>query len=267
MKTAVAVSLLVLAAQAPAARFDVASVKTNVARSGVRLHSFPGDRFEATNVPLRDLILVAFGEGGQRLSGSSVQGGPAWIDADRFDISAKVGAQGENGVATKQRMLRTLLTERFNLRVHTESKDLPIYALRLARTDGRLGPKLQRAAVDCEPLLASGPGKRERCILYALPNGVLMLRGQTMPALAFALTELLGRTVRDETGLKGGFDADTRFDPSDLPGLLHLPPSEPSPDTPSLNTALREDLGLELHTSRGRVDILVIDAVDHPLPN
>jgi uncharacterized protein (TIGR03435 family) len=267
MKVAAAALLPALLAQTPAPRFEVASVKANVARTGVRLHSFPGDRFEATNVPLRDLILVAFGEAGLMLPDPDLQGGPAWIDSDRFDISAKVGSAGANTVLTKQRMLRTLLEDRFHLRVHTESKDLPIYALRLARKDRRLGPKLQPANVDCEGILASQPGKRERCILYALPNGVLMLRGQTMRALANVLTQLLGGTVRDETGLTGGFDADSRFDPSDLPGMAQLPASERPPETPALNTALREDLGLELQTSRGRVDVVMIDSVDRPLPN
>ena len=266
MRIAAALAL-VLISQAGPLRFDVASVKLNAARTGVRLHGFPGDRFEATNVPLRDLILVAFGEPGMMLPEPNVQGGPAWIDTDRFDVSAKVGAQGENTVATKQQMLRTLLLDRFKLRTHVESKDQPIYTMRLVRRDGGLGPKLQHAAVDCEALLASQPGKRDRCLLYALPNGVLTLRGQTMSALANGLTRLLGRTVRDETGLSGGFDADARFDPSELPGMAQLPASERPADAPALNTALREDLGLELHTSRGRVGILVIDSAERPLPN
>jgi uncharacterized protein (TIGR03435 family) len=124
-------------------------------------------------------------------------------------------------------MLRTLLTQRFKLAVH--------------------------------------PGQRDRCILYALPSGTLMLRGQTMSAFANLLTRLLDRTVTDRTGLAGGFDADAQFDPEGLPGMLQLRPEErPAKDAPSLDTVIREQLGLRLESTRGPVDVLVIDHVEKP---
>jgi uncharacterized protein (TIGR03435 family) len=191
-----------VSAQKPATpTFEVVSVKPNSLRSGIRGHSFPGDRFEATNVPLIDLIVVAYGEAGQPLPDSQVSGGPSWIDADRFDISAKVPVDSLESVAQKQLMLRTLLAGRFQLVVHRETRDLPVYALVLAKRDGALGPQLRRAEVDCEALLASQPGRRERCVLYALPSGKLMLRGQTMSALASAFASLLDRVVLNRTGL------------------------------------------------------------------
>src|SRR5580704_12254255 len=79
--------------------FEVASVKPNTLRMGIRGHSFPGDRFEAKNVPLRDIIMVAYGEPGQPLPESQLSGGPSWIDSDRFDVSAKVGGESPNSVA------------------------------------------------------------------------------------------------------------------------------------------------------------------------
>jgi hypothetical protein len=124
-------------AKAPA--FEVASVKPNALHSGARLHSFPGDRFEATNVPLRDLIIVAYGEPGRPLPDAQMFGGPSWIDADRFNVSAKIGTEGPKTVAQKQLMLRTLLAQRFKLAVHHETRDLPIYALVRARQNGALG--------------------------------------------------------------------------------------------------------------------------------
>src|SRR4051794_8431215 len=127
---------LAAAGQTVAPAFDAASVKANPARAGVRLHSFPGNRFEATNVPLLQLVLVAFGEPGQMLPESQVTGGPAWIDVDRFDISATVGPAGVNTVAQKQRMLKTLLLDRFKLRTHIETHDMPIFTLTLARKNG-----------------------------------------------------------------------------------------------------------------------------------
>jgi len=248
--------------------FEVASVKPNTSRTGIRGHSFPADRFEARNVPLSDLIVVAYGEAGQPLPDAQMSGGPSWIDADRFDVSAKVGAESPNIVAQKQRMLRTLLTERFKLVVHVETRDLPVYALILARKDGVLGPQLHHADVDCEGLLASQPGRRERCILYALPSGKLMLRGQTMSAVANAFTRLLNRAVKDRTGLAGGFDADAQFNPEGLPGMLQLPPEDRlTNDAPSLDTAIQEQLGLKLESTHGPVDVVVIDHVEQPTPD
>jgi uncharacterized protein (TIGR03435 family) len=197
-----------------------------------------------------------------------MSGGPKWIDEDRFDVIAKVGAATQSSVAQKQLMLRTLLAQRFKLAVHHETKTLPILELVRARKDGAIGPQLHRANVDCEPLLASSPEKRERCILYALPSGTLMLRGQTMRSFANALTRLLNRMVVDRTGLSGGFDADAEFDPRGLPGMLQLRPEErPANDAASLETTLKEQLGLKLESKRGSVSVLIIDRVEHPPEN
>jgi uncharacterized protein (TIGR03435 family) len=183
-------------------------------------------------------------------------------------VIAKVGAATPPSVAQKQLMLRTVLAQRFNLVVHHETATRPIYELVRARSDGRIGPQLRHAGLDCEPLLASQPEPRERCILYALPSGTLMLRRQSMPAFANALTLLLDRTVVDRTGLSGGFDADAQFDPSGLPGMLQLRSEERPPnDAGSLDTTLREQLGLKLESKRGPVRVLVIDRVDRPTEN
>ncbi len=254
--------------QSPEDAFEVASVRANPSRTGVRGHSFPGDRFEARNVPLGDLILVAYGEPGQLLPPSQVSGGPSWMNTERFDISASVGSQDGNTVAGKQRRLRRLLSERFNLRVHTETRDLSIYDLTLAKRDGALGPRLRRTDATCEALEAAQPGKRDVCILSALPSGDLMLRGQTMASFANALTMLLNRTVKDRTGLTGGFDADARFGPDGLPGMSRAPqPGGTAGDAPSLFTAIEEQLGLKLSGARGPVEVLVIDYAERPSEN
>jgi uncharacterized protein (TIGR03435 family) len=165
-------------------------------------------------------------------------------------------------------MLRALLVQRFKLAVHHDTVTQPIFELVPARSDGAPGRQLRPANVDCEPLLASQPEKRERCILYALPSGTLMLRGQTMGALANALTRLLDRMVVDRTGFSGGFDADAQFDPKGLPGMLQLRPDEqPASDAGSLDTMLKEQLGLKLQSTRGPVRVLVVDDVEHPTEN
>jgi len=248
--------------------FEVASVKPNTARTGVRWSRFPGDRFVATNVPLRDLILIAYGEAGQIRPDNQVSSGPSWIDVDRFDVSAKVGANSPNTVAQKQRMLRTLLADRFKLTAHTETRELPIYALVMARRDGTLGPRLRHADLECEAIEGSQPGRRDRCILYALPSGKLMVRGQSMKSLANAFTMLLDRTVEDRTGLTGGVDADADFNPEGLPGMAQVSPDERRlNDAPPFFTALQEQLGLKLDSTKGPVDVLVIDHVERPTPD
>lgn len=248
--------------------FDVASVKPNVLRRGVRLHGFPGDRFEATNVPLRDLILIAYGAPGQLLPDVQMSGGPSWLDEDRFDVTAKGDAATAPSVANKQLMLRTLLAERFKLAVHHEDVMQPIFELVLARKDGRLGPQLRRATSTCEPLLASQPRPADGCMLSASPSGALMLRGQTIGALANGLTMLLNRTVVDRTGLTGGFDAKAQFDPRFLPGMTQLRPEElPPSDAGSLATTLQEQFGLKLQSTRGPVRVLVVDRVERPTEN
>lgn len=267
---AVAVPLAVTTSgQSPSADgFDIASVRPNPSRTGIRGHSFPANRFEARNVPLADLVLVAYGEPGQLLPPSQVSGGPIWMNADRFDVSATFGGDKAKTVAEKQLRLRRLLAERFKLRVHTETKDLPIYTLVLSRKDGSLGAQLHRAAVSCEALEAAQPGQRGDCILSATPSGELMLRGQTMGALANALTILLDRTVRDRTGLMGGFDADARFNPDGLPGMSRpLRPDSANDEPPQLFTALEDQLGLKLSAARGPVEILVIDQAERPSEN
>jgi uncharacterized protein (TIGR03435 family) len=190
------------------------------------------------------------------------------MNTDRFDVSATVGGGSGNTVAGKQRRLRRLLSERFKLAVHTEEQERPIYAMTLFRKDGALGARLRRTDATCEPLEAAQPGRRDGCILFAPPSGELTMRGQTMGALANVLTMLLDRTVRDRTGLLGGFDADARFSPESLPGMSRPSPSDSATDdAPPLFTALEDQLGLKLSAGRGSVEILVIDRAERPSEN
>ena len=103
--------------------------------------------FNVTNVPLRLLITQAY-----RLSGYQMVGAPSWIDSERFDIVAKA-PEGSRPDQTML-MLRGLLAERFKLKVHSETRETQVYALVLARSDGKLGPKLSKSTDDCEKILA-----------------------------------------------------------------------------------------------------------------
>jgi len=156
-----------LRAQSPQASpggptFEVASVKPNNSGDGrVFVQNQPG-RFTATNVTLRLLIRNAY-----QLQDFQISGGPSWLGSDHFDIEAKIGgtvqaplvAEQRSGPTPLQLMIRSLLAERFKLTVHSETKELPIYALVVARSDGRLGPDLHRSETDCAALTAAARGR------------------------------------------------------------------------------------------------------------
>lgn len=122
-------------------RFDVASVKPNKS-GGIPnvIGLFPGGRLTATNVALRELIRLAYD-----LQPSQLVGGPDWINSSRFDVAARADVAGRPSLA----MIRSLLAERFQLTTHRETRELPTYALVMARADRRLGPRLQVSRVDC----------------------------------------------------------------------------------------------------------------------
>jgi bla regulator protein blaR1 len=253
------------------AAFDVASVKPNVSGDlRVTLQAMPGGRFIATNAPLRTLIREAYA-----LQGSQLSGGPGWLDSDRFDVVAK---SERNPTPLQMRvMLRALLAERFRLNVHTDTRELPLYALVLARTDGKLGPHLRPTGTDCSQApewLGTGPpplgGPDAPCRSAGPGSGAAMrFRGITLDAFAMFLATPVRRPVIDRTGLSGDFDIEL-----DMTAELGPPPPPPGlPDAvdrssaPSIFTTLQEQLGLRLDARREPVDVLVIDRVERLVPN
>ena len=266
-----------LSADSSGPSFEVASVKSN-RTGGPRMLSIglqPGGRFTAMNASLRELIAAAYGSDGRALQAFRIVGGPGWIDTDRFDVEAR--AEGE----AQRRMfmtLRTLLRERFALAVHTDTRQLPTYALRMAVADGRLGPQLRRAALDCGALRASGqplpapePGQPTPCSL-SLGPGLLRGRGMSSREIVLALSPLLDRVVTDRTGLDGAFDFELTWASGDLSvpagSVSPRPPAVETTDAgPPLVTALREQLGLRLEPQRGQVDVLVVDSAEQPTPD
>src|SRR5262249_434046 len=138
----VATASVQLLAQTPTApSFDAVSIKPHAGDGPSRARVQPG-RFTATNTPVVILIRQAFD-----ILPSQIDRAPAWLMSEGYDITAK--APDGAGPASKMPMLRSLLEERFRLRTHLESRDLPIYELVHARPDRRLGPQLTKARVDC----------------------------------------------------------------------------------------------------------------------
>jgi uncharacterized protein (TIGR03435 family) len=207
---AAVLTVLPLSAQAPAngrpPAFDVASVKpTKIAGTSLFM-LYPGGRFSATNFALRGLITRAWG-----LQSDQVDGGPAWIKSDGFDVEAK--AEGNPPADQIWLMLRTLLAERFKLVMRTETRELPIYELVMARNDGKLGPALRpsvgtsciNSAPTGGPLAPFDAGRPPCGALYS-PIGHWTGRGVSTRSIANALVRMVSRVVVDRTGLAGTFD-------------------------------------------------------------
>ena len=270
---------VIVTAEAQAPRtFDAASVKRN-ATNGAGLPpvvAVSGNRLSAPFVTLRELIRVAYG-----LNEHQVVGGPGWVGSDRFEVGATI--PGGASTDSVLEMLRTLLVERFGLSVHTEKRDLPVHALLFT---GQLGPKMRVAGPECAPLtspagipappppppppagagpmtvLGQPPGSK---CGTAIMRGYISARDIVLEAFVSLLTRELQRPVDDRTQLTGRYDIDLSFLPDSGPMMVNGQPI--NADAPSLQTALREQLGLKLDSTRAQVDVVVIDRVTAPTEN
>lgn len=250
-------------------QFEVASVKRNAGGDmAVMLRMQPGGRFTATNMSLPFLIRFAW-----QLQPSQIVGGPSWVGRERFDISART-AGDDPPLGQVQLMVRGLLAERFKLQSHIETRDTPIYALVLARSDGRPGPKLKPASADCqamrEALRARGSVPPSECGMR-LGAGTLHAGGMQIVELARVLSQLTGRVVEDRSGLTSQYDFELSWTPEQSgadPGAgIGGPPLALSDSGGSLFTALQEQLGLKLEPGRGPVEVLVVDSAEIPDPD
>ena len=257
-------------------RFEVASIKRNTLNDRIVVSQAQNGRVMLRGHTLGMLIQSAY-----QLQDFQVIGGPAWIETDRFDIQATEPAldpasaagpvaPGPGQPRPRDLMLRALLEERFNLSVHKETRERPVYALVPARSDGRLGAALKPTAGDC----ATAKGT-ESCGTTVGP-GYIRVRGVTMAQLATAFSRLgmtgssLNRLVVDRSGLEGRYDAELKYTPENIPDLGPNPPAflpAIDPNGPSIFTAVQEQLGLKLDPQRGPVEVLVVDRVERPTEN
>jgi len=230
--------------------FEVASIKPSAPGGrGVRVEMAPGGRLDESNITVKFLIQQAY-----NVKDFQISGGPGWINSERYDLVAK--ADGDVGRMDQIRpLIQKLLADRFQLTIHRGTKELPIYALVV----GKNGPKLKESA-------ANNPGPQIR-----MGRGLIEGQGMGMDMLASELARALGRTVLDRSDLKGQYDIKLEFTPEDGPahGPGDGPEAAPPPDTtgPSIFTALQEQLGLKLETSKGPVPIIIIDRVEKPTEN
>jgi len=268
-----------LLAQQPStnAAFDVTSVKANTSGAGmVRMLPAANGGWQAENVSAGMLVRLAY-----QLQDNQLVGGPKWLFEDRFDVVGTGTAADRDGPMSDK--LKSLLADRFKLVVHMETREQPIYALVLARRDGKLGEKITPSTVDCTPpangrdparFAPPAPGVRPRCGFMIGP-GRINVGGQTMASFAQTLSRFAGGIVVDKTGLTGAYDVELTYAPDpgisptgrDLPPQPGAAPPVANSDAPSIFTAVQEQLGLRLDSTKGPVDVLVIDSAEKPTPN
>ena len=168
-------------------------------------------------------------------------------------------------------MLRSALAARFGLAMHREIREIPVYALLIARRDGSFGPRLRRSTADqCQgparpfPDAADAPAPipDHPCGSGMMIAGHASARGMDVSTLVTRLGTTTDRVLVDRTGLTGNFEWDLQWTPDAL-----TPDAKSSSATVPLVTALREQLGLRLEAQREPVEVLVIDRVERPRPD
>ncbi len=254
--------------------FEVASIKPAAPdQRGMFILPGPGGGIRVTNMTLKELIVMAY-----RIQPFQISGGPPWLDSLHYDIIAKPETKPKRSEIWL--MLQSLLADRFQLTVRRETRELPVYALVMARKDGKPGPGLTAAKEGiCTPPDPTrlppppDPGKPPE-----LSCGQMMMSPKHLTAISVPvaniipmLSRLLGRTIIDKTGLTAKFDISMDWTP-DVGQAMQLPPDMPKPSpsdvsAPSIFTALQEQLGLKLESQKGPVEIFVIERAEKPSEN
>jgi len=246
---------------APQPTFDVASIRQNTTSTDGHNHIYNDhseSHFRTVNVSLKDLVQYAYS-----LPKSQILGGAPWFDSTMFDLDAKSDAAVDaqlkalpdiDASQQKKLMVQALLADRFQLKTHQETRELPVFNLVLAKG----GPKFK-------PSEANGT-----TVSTSTGTGIQRIRVQgsdnTIELLARELASALGRVVVDKTGIDARYDLTLRWMPADRPPPLINGAPDPNPP-PDIFTAIQEQLGLKLEPARVPVPVLVIDHIEMPSEN
>jgi uncharacterized protein (TIGR03435 family) len=247
--------------------FEVASIKPDKSGTQMIMFRLTPDGINVTNTPLKMLIQQAYG-----VEENQVIGLPNGLSSERYDVEAKVDSSDvaklhDLDPNQRTRMLQPVLAERFQLKVHRETRNLPVYELVLAKG----GPKFHEAKPgDTYSNGIKGPDGHSGPGLMWLQDGRLTCQAVGMTELTRILSQRLGHNVLDKTGLTGKYDLAMEWPPEDRPG----PMSEggeggnaAESSGPSIFTVIQEQLGLKLESHKTDVEVLVIDHVEAPSAN
>ena len=245
-------------------QFDVISVKP--AKDSMTRMQFTPDGLRGIGVTVRFLLDEGYGG----IDNEQIIGEPAWSSTEGFDIEAKVAPADVPTLAKmtfeqRRTMFQSILAERFKLAVHHATRELPIYVL----TVGKGGPKFKESAPD-DP---AGTTPRRRGMMSN--RGKLTAMDAKLSMFISILSRQLGRTVVDKTGLTGNYDFELEWTPDD--GGPQPPPrpadgsasgaAAPADPGASIFTAIQEQLGLKLESTKGPLEVVVIDHIEKPSEN
>ena len=255
--------------------FEVATVKpAPPGDNRIAILGQPGGRFVANNVTLKMLMGTAW-----RVRDFQIFGGPGWAGTDRWNIEAKAeagaipppsGPPDPTVIPPLMLMVQSLVEDRFQLKMHKETRELPIYELVVARGGPKIKPSEDQSPLSLGPTQRGGPIPRGN---MRMGRGDLEATGVPVSNFIVGLSQQLGRPVIDKTGLKGLYDIKLQWTPELGQGLGPLgPPGGPEPppppaDGPSIFTAIQEQLGLRLESTKGPVEVFVIDSAQKPSEN
>jgi len=247
--------------------FEAASIKPGDPNTRVaQIQMTPGGRITTKNLPVRNLIMMAY-----QIRDFQLTGGPDWMRTDRYDIVAK--SDDEDATPEQVRgMMQNLLKDRFKLVFHSETKEMPVYNLVI----GKNGLKLREtpeSELPAPPPGARNAGPAGGRANVRIERGTINGQGMNMELLANQLANQLGRTVINKTGLTKGYDIKLEWTPDLGPGAIaqreggndSAPTSAES--GPTIFTALQEQLGLKLESTKGPVTIYVVDSLQRPSEN
>jgi uncharacterized protein (TIGR03435 family) len=244
-------------ASGPLPEWDVAVVKPHPPDDPAMMWQTTDDSVRLLNLPLEMLICSAWDLKPYQLSGLN-----GWMKSTGFDVTAKVGADDlaaykKLNDAQRRQMLQKLLTQRFQLKVHTETKTLPIYNLVVDKTGSKLKPT---TSIDppSEEEQRANPDKYKKGSM-AMGPGMYEGTGVSLRSLASQLSNAVSKPVHDTTGLTGLYDIKLHYRKDET-----APDNPDDADNPSIFSAVEEQLGLKLVPDKGPVDTLVIDAAQKP---
>jgi uncharacterized protein (TIGR03435 family) len=276
----------------PRPQFDVASLKPNngcenTPRAG-NLSPSPG-RLELPCVTLQNLLQMAYGTFGDGATINAqplpMEGGPAWMQSEHYSVSAKADGPVRTEMLAGP-MLQAFLEERFQLKAHRETREMPVYAMTVAKIGLKVEPLAEGACTPIDlthppPPPAPGQPPPNLCGLMIMgldPKGTMFMevRGATMTQFAQRLSGRLDHTVVDKTGIAGKFNFRLEFAPDPAMRGQSVPagrggdagtPTPPADSGPSLFVALQEQVGLKLSPDKGPGSVLIIDHVQKPTAN
>ncbi|HVW09059.1 MAG TPA: TIGR03435 family protein [Bryobacteraceae bacterium] len=234
-------------AAADALHFEVASIHPSPDNATLFARPPSGGQFNATAVVARFVVMVAW-----NVQESQIAGGPSWFSTDRWNIDAKSTAGATYTAEESRQMLQNLLQDRFGLRMHRETRDLPSYVLKISKN----GPKLKADDTGATNVRVSG-------------NSIGLERGE-ISRLVQLLSSALGKPVVDQTGLAGHYDLLLQWNDAPVAdgGVMGLNTHATSdPNRESIFSAIQDQLGLQLVSQHQSVEMIVIDKINRPSPN